>query len=288
MTTTPTSRRIATRGVDVARVVLPLDGSLEAERALGAARWLSDGLDASLEIVHVTSRREDVATSHHLGELADAHGAQCTVLAADHVADALASHVVAGLPALVCIATHGRDRSSAIVGSTAATLVDLLHDPIVLVGPQAQTAPPDASAPVVVAVGGRAEDHDLVHIASQWATRLARRLVLATVVEPAPATLRGEHLPSRAHGPADPDVYLTELMAPLQRVGIEVTGEVISDPVSVDGGIVGWLQRTPTAMVVMGSSHRSGVGRLLHGATAARVAHDSPCPVLVAELGWRR
>lgn len=234
---------MVTAAIDVARVLLPLDGSPDAERALEVARWLSDGLDASLEIVHVTSHRLDGATSRHLAQLADAHGAQCTLLATDHVADALAGHAVAGQPALVCLATHGRDRSSAIVGSTAATLVDLLHDPIVLVGPQTQTARPDVSAPVVVAVGGQAEDHDLVHIAAQWATRLARRLVLATVVEPAPETLRGEHLPSRAHGPADPDVYLAELMAPLERTDIAVSTEVINDPVSVDGGLVGWLRR---------------------------------------------
>lgn len=289
MTTASEPRPTSAAAIDVARVVIPLDTSPASERALGVAEWLGTSLGAPLEVVHVASRQhDDMSTQADLTALANGHGAKCTVLSEDHVADALAAYIVAGDPALVCLATHGRDRSSAIIGSTAASLVDLLHEPTVLVGPKAENAVPELSAPIVVAVGGQAEDEDLLQLAAQWATQLARPLVVVTVVEPAPDTLRGDQLPSRAHGPADPAAYLATLMAPLQAAGIAVSAEVIDDAVSIGAGLLGWLHRAPAAVLVVGAHHRRRLGRLLHGATAAHVAHVAPCPVLVVELDWRR
>ena len=39
-------------------------------------------------------------------------------------------------------------------------------------------------------------------------------------------------------------------------------------------------------LVVVGSSHRSALGRLLPGTTAERLLHDAPCPVAVAPRGY--
>jgi nucleotide-binding universal stress UspA family protein len=41
------------------------------------------------------------------------------------------------------------------------------------------------------------------------------------------------------------------------------------------------------AAVVVGSSHRGRIGRVLPGGTAERLLHGSPCPVAVAPLGYR-
>jgi len=40
-------------------------------------------------------------------------------------------------------------------------------------------------------------------------------------------------------------------------------------------------------LIVIGSSHRGRLGRILMGDTAAAVMHDAPCPVLVAPKGYR-
>lgn len=40
------------------------------------------------------------------------------------------------------------------------------------------------------------------------------------------------------------------------------------------------------SLIVIGSSHRGGVGRVLAGTTAERLLHGSPCPVAVAPAGF--
>jgi nucleotide-binding universal stress UspA family protein len=45
-------------------------------------------------------------------------------------------------------------------------------------------------------------------------------------------------------------------------------------------------EREDAALVVVGSSRRSGAGRVLAGATALRLLHGSPCPIAVVPRGW--
>src|ERR687885_718966 len=45
-------------------------------------------------------------------------------------------------------------------------------------------------------------------------------------------------------------------------------------------------ERESAALLVLGSSHRSAVGRVLAGTTAERLLHGSPCPVAVAPRGF--
>ena len=39
-------------------------------------------------------------------------------------------------------------------------------------------------------------------------------------------------------------------------------------------------------LIVVGSSRRSGVGRVLAGSTALRLMHGAPCPVAAVPAGW--
>jgi len=45
-------------------------------------------------------------------------------------------------------------------------------------------------------------------------------------------------------------------------------------------------EREGAAAIVIGSSHRGDVGRVLAGTTAERLLHGAPCPVLVAPRGY--
>jgi hypothetical protein len=108
------------------------------------------------------------------------------VIQGDAVADvivAASNHDGIGLP---CLATHGRDRSATVLGSVAAAVLDRATEPVMLVGPQARP-PCAADAPVVAAVEDGVADGAVVDVAVGWATALGRRLVIATVVRPAPA-----------------------------------------------------------------------------------------------------
>lgn len=46
-------------------------------------------------------------------------------------------------------------------------------------------------------------------------------------------------------------------------------------------------ERSGAELIVVGSTHRHGVGRVIPGATGDRLLHGSACPIAVAPAGWR-
>lgn len=272
-----------TEPVKVTRIVVPLDGSPFAERALPVANWVAGVTDAKVHLVEVVASAEeaedvirylDSVGRHH-------HATSWDVLQSDDVPQALVNAVAGAPHGLVCLATHGRDRSAALVGSVAASLLDRSAQTALLVGPQAR-ARHALDATVVAAVDGSTRDEAVVHVALGWAARLTRPLVIATVAEPAPA-LHDRAVRHRAHGPADPERYLAALAERVSGTHVAVDTLAIYDPVSVAEGLVPLLEQT-AALVVLGSRHRHGMPRMVLGSHAARIVHDAAVPALVVPL----
>jgi nucleotide-binding universal stress UspA family protein len=265
--------------VEITSVVAFLDGSPFAERALPTARWVADRLGAVLRLVEVASTEEAAENAQrYLGAVARReHAAGWDAIKSDDVAAALAE-TVASPAALGCLASHGRDRSAALVGSVAAAVLDRSRDPMLLAGPRCRPVGA-ADAPVVVAVDGTSADEAVVGSALGWAARLDRRLLVVTVAEPAPPPYR-EGGARRARGPADPEAYLAGLADRAGGSGRTVDTQVVYDPVSVRDGLVPVLDRT-AALVVLGTHHRHGVARIVMGSQAARIVHDTTVPALV-------
>ncbi len=271
--------------VEVGHIVVPLDGSPFAERALPVAAAVAAGLGADIHLVEVVPWREGEegceAAIRYLDSVSRRQRATgWDVVQHDDVGQAL-SESVAGFPdRMACIATHGRDRSAAVLGSVAASLLERSDRPAVLVGPggRAVTA---ADAPVVVAVDGTGGDEVLVPVALGWAARLGRRLEIVTVAEPAPAGHRDDAAP-RAWGPAEPETYVESLVGRAEGAGVTVASRVVYDPVGVRDGLVPLLDRT-AALFVLGSGRGRGVPRVL-GSHAARVVHDAALPALAVPL----
>jgi nucleotide-binding universal stress UspA family protein len=157
---------------------------------------------------------------------------------------------------------------------------------MLLVGPEAVA--PSASAPVVVAVDGTRADDQLMEVALGWAAALDRRLVMVTVVEPAPPMIGGDHPAERSIGPVDVAACHRALLDRASGSGVAVEAVVVDDPISVHDGLERWLPTIGPALVVAGTHRRHGVARLVHGDHAAQIARTSPGPVLVVELGYRR
>src|SRR5512132_873811 len=152
--------------VDIGRVVVPVDGSPFAERALPVAVWAAHALGAEIHLIEVVSGARDTAAAiRYLDGLARLHAAwSWDVARGEDVGDTIVAATRGEPPGLACLATHGRDRRATVLGSTASAVLDRGTDPVMLVGPQAR--PPRAGdAPVVVAVDGAASDHALVDIA---------------------------------------------------------------------------------------------------------------------------
>lgn len=266
------------------KVLVALDGSLFAERAIAPAAWLAAATGARLELWSAVHSSADVdERRRHVKALAEPYSASWDVVVADRTIEAIAEAGDGDRHRLVCLATHGRDRSAGLAHSVSAGVVAGSAGPVLLVGPKVL---PTASADhrLVACVDGTTESEGIVPIAIAWAAALHRDLTIMTVAEPVPESLRHPDTYPRMHGPhGDADGYVDSL-ATAWSGPVTVTGEVVYDPVDVDGAIVGALAGDPAGLVVMGTRRPQGLRRLVFGSTAAAVAHRSPAPVLVVPL----
>jgi nucleotide-binding universal stress UspA family protein len=164
----------------------------------------------------------------------------------------------------------------------AVSLLARANQPIVLVGPVARRVTA-ADAPIVVAVDGTTQDDVLVSVALGWAARLGRRLEIVTVAKPAPHWYMDGARPRQAWGPAEPERYVESLAARAEGAGVAVAARAIYDPVNVRDGLVPFLDRT-AALVVVGSRHREGLGRMVLGSHSVHIVHDAAVPALVVPV----
>jgi nucleotide-binding universal stress UspA family protein len=265
------------------KVLVALDGSLFAERAIAPAAWLAAAIGAQLELwsaVHSSADLDD--RRRHIKALAEPHGAWWDVVVADRTIEAIAEAGDGDRHRLVCLATHGRDRSAGLAHSVSAAVMAASEGPVVLVGPKVL---PDASARRLIAcVDGSTESEVIVPTAIAWAAALHLDVTILTVAEPVPESLRHPGTYPRMHGPhGNADAYVGSL-ADTWSGPVPVRGEVLYDPVDVDGAIVDSLAADPAGLVVMGTRRPHGLRRLVFGSTAAAVAHRSPAPVLVVPI----
>ena len=271
------------------RVVVPVDGSPFAERALPVACWVTGVLGAPLHLVEVVDDGGDTDHAiHYLADLARRYNAASWHVArGERPRTAIAAATGAEPPSLACLATHGRDRNASTLGSVAMQVLDDATEPVLLVGPRAR--PPCADdAPVVAAVDGTPGDRAVVRVAAEWAARLRRRLVVLTVAEPIATGPRLHRPARRARGPADPRACVSLLAAEAMTDGTglgpgDVEARVVRDPVSVRDAVVDHVGRT-TALLVVGTHRRT---RPLHGVLGRhvpRIVHDIEVPALIVPL----
>ena len=276
----------APSAVDV--ILVPLDGSPFAERALPVAERLAERLDAEIHLLSAVGRETDVSVREaDLRSIELPGGRLHRRVVVDHDPAAAVLERVGELTrVVVCLSSHGRGRSAAVVGSVAGDVVARSSDPVVVVGPSiddiAPWVPKDVPrSGVVVAVDETPASALLVPVALRWAELLREPLTVVTVAEPVPEPFG--NVPARRRlGPED-DVaaFLDSLVAPLRASGADVATRAIWDPISAADGMRSYLREHPATLVVVGSRGRHGFDRLVFGSVAAGVIHGSPAPVLV-------
>jgi nucleotide-binding universal stress UspA family protein len=271
--------------VDIAHIVVPLDGSPFAERALAVADWVAAAVGAAVQLVQVVAFDDDEGAEGAIRYLDSAcrqrHAASWDVVQRNDVALALADAVAGSPKRMACLATHGWGRGPGI-GAVAVSLLERSNRPLLLVGPVAG-AVTAVDAPVVVAVDGTARDELLVPVALGWAARLARRLDIVTVAEPTPPRRLESARPWPAHRPAGPGTYVESLAARARTSGVAVVPRVVYDRVSVGEGLVPLLDRG-AALVVLGSRRLQSRRRMVPGSQAERIVNGAAVPALVVPL----
>ena len=261
-------------------LIVPLDGSLDAELALPHARALAGG--DPVVLMTAIWRGEPVAPRRYLearatqlvGEPVHTH-----VSMDDRPAQAIAMLAQAESPSLICMATHGRNAvSQAVLGSTAEAVMRTTTEPVLLIGPNAPYQRDRADAGnLVVAVDGPETAEAIVPVAAGFAEHHHLHLWTVQVIPPAPFPFVADaDVPSQPdHGPG-----VDAAVATLTREHLTTETKLLIGIEPADA-IVKFALELPASIVVVGNHARHGLARIALGSTAMRVVHRSPCPVLV-------
>jgi nucleotide-binding universal stress UspA family protein len=259
-------------------IVVPLDGSTFAERALRPAGEVARR--AGAHVVVMTARYGGVVVEpkRYLEEAARAAGIDDSepVVVEGRLA-ASAIHLVAGehAEAVVVMTTHAREGlGQALFGSVAQEVLRTAPPPTLLVGPSVPDEPVHLGE-LIVCLDGSTLALAILPFAAAWARDLHLDVVLLRVSEPEPASTV-----------QDPDPVLRDL-ADLQRVASEfeptcgpVRCEVLHHE-RVAEAIVEFARNHPRALLALTTHGRTGLARLAAGSVAIAVVRDAHCPVLV-------
>jgi nucleotide-binding universal stress UspA family protein len=243
-------------------VLVPLDGSEAAVRALRTADVLAERFSANLDTITVVD-----------GDRVERRrGSVAAAVARRH----------AELPApLVTMATHGRGRlAGALAGSVARSVLQRTAAPMIVLGPQADNPgwsprprswPAPLSVPrVVVCVDTTDASEQILPVAVQWADALDASLTILTVADGDAGWVRRDQIEA--------------LVERWSGAGVDVDGHVQIDPIDVAEGVRAHLAQRPAGLVALASHARDGLERVRLGATAAGIVRASVVPVLVAPV----
>ncbi|MFN3254788.1 MAG: universal stress protein [Ilumatobacter sp.] len=266
-------------------IVVPLDGSPFAERAIRPACALAARLDAA-RIVLLTCEPDDAdEAKRRLDELAGLHSSgveiETRVVGIGQPGDVILETVSTEPEAILCMATRGRGGlGAALLGSVALGVVRKSTRPLILVGPRCGTALlPSERGRLLVCSDGSEFSNSILPIADTWSELLDLRPWLTEVVGP-------DENPEPSYRP----VPNREIEAAKQRLGVLSTRFVSStdEPgIEVLHGTPGhsiaeFAERLPAALIAIASHGRTGLTRLTMGSVATEIVRHAPCPVLIS------
>lgn len=249
-------------------VVVPLDGSELAERALTPGAWLAERFGAELHLLSAdVSSAERLWFEDYLESVAQKVRATAThSLRTPDLAAAARTVTGDARSGLLCMATHGRSRSAAILGSTFLSVAVASSEPLVAVGPSA-AVPADDPRRIVACLDGSFLAELILPTAAAWARALGARLSLITVTDD-----------------EDPhhDEYLQRSARREDLGGLtDVDTLTLRTSARPHDAIVDHLGEQPATLVAATTHARTGFDRARLGSVVARIIHDSPVPVLV-------
>jgi nucleotide-binding universal stress UspA family protein len=255
-------------GAPATELVVALDGSAFAERAIDVADALAAASGLPLRLVAVRSSPADLsATESYLARIAR-HRARVTdvsVAITDDVAAGLVGELAHG--GLLVLATHARRAvGEVLVGSVADRLLASVDRPLLLVGPAAGAPDPDFATIVVPDDGGVHSAALRPHVIA-WCEHLQ---AVPWVVQALPITN------------VDPELGVLE-SAHVRRVakllGPSAGWEALhgSDPAA---DIVTHATECRAGLIAMAVPARHRFGADVGGGVALQVVRHAPCPVL--------
>lgn len=271
------------RSIDT--LLVPVDRSHDSWRALDLACGLGTILRAKVAVVEVVAFDDIVAPIAEM--LASECAERPSVVSARTRGLEVETTVVCGAdPAdsvrgllhepysLAVMASHGRGRTAALVGSVASGLIAVGSRAVLCVGPSvtdAHLAGKRWSGPVVVTVDGSELSERALPEAARWADHFG---VLPWIVEVHEPNSRSMVDVLETAYPA----RLAESLGHGQRSTVQyeaLHGDHVAETVGQFAG------DSDASLIVAATQGRTGLERLVLGSTAAGFVRHAPCPVLL-------
>jgi nucleotide-binding universal stress UspA family protein len=256
-------------------VIVPLDGSEIAERAIAPATGLARREGSSITLVGVVT--DDGVDEHrrYLHDVADRVGpavGDIRLIVAQDAALGILRVVHERAGALLCMASHGRSGlREVLLGSVARDVLRATSRPVLVVGGHCREGELATEKLLVCIDGSEVSEWILPH-AVAWAQAFGFELWLAQVLESAtPAAAGRDVLESN---------YLRSLVARLGDRGVKAEWDVLHGP-DVARAVGDYARDQDMSLLALSTHGHTGWARLAVGGTASRLMHESPCPVLV-------
>ncbi len=265
----------------VATVVVPLDGSLAAERALPTALDLVHGLEAELVLFRAAWDADGTVERAALHELVRRSGVPRAraIVAHGFPEEPLVQLVKRDPDAVVCMTTRGHTGLGAtLFGSVAEQVLGHVDGPVVLIGPGCRSTPSAlAGGRLVFCFDGSATSAALAPTVIAWATALDLAVHVAMVLHHDGEYL-GDHLATADRQAAQ------ALVEQLRTAGLVVRLHLL-DGIDPARAIDAFARDLPAALVAT-ATHGAGTGIIESalGSVATRITRHSPCPVLVRRV----
>jgi nucleotide-binding universal stress UspA family protein len=265
-------------------VVVPLDGSEFAERALRPACALAAQLPRGrVSIVMVNPENAEDAERYlrdRAGLFANVVDVGLHVVEHSDAGDGILETAAAVPNSIVCMASHGHGGLRALLDSVAERVICNSTDPMVLVGPECRVSfLPGEAGRMVVCSDGSAFSELIMPIASAWAGHLRLQPWVVEVVAPDEAVVPADE-PARNREVEEAARRLTSLASRLDVRGEPAHWKVLHGA-DLGQSIAGFAARLPAVLIAMATHGRSGLARAALGSVAIDVLRSSPCPVLV-------
>lgn len=285
--TDPTS--LVSSPLQYRHILVPLDGSDDATVALRTARALAARLGATVHTVSaaITAKEKDYLHAKAADAL-DVHPDDKRVytVVSDKPAQAINDRADELGSCLICMTTHGHGRViGSVVGSVARSVMQGHRRPLVVVGRLADrkdyfetTWPEPLSVDrIVVCVDDTPAADAAVTVAADWAKALAMSLTILTVAVPT-VSLSGEDASNQI------EAALQRLCGLVAGRSIDVGAHLAYDPLGPAAGVSTYLSANPAGLLVVSTHARSGVSRLVRGATAASIVAVANVAAVVVPL----
>ena len=294
-------------------LLVPLDGSQLAERALTAAGHLSKAMGSRVTLLHIVERDapREIHGEKHLTAADDAR--KYLQAAAERffpdpariervveleessgVARRIQEHALVSGADLIVMCTHGRSGlRHLLAGSNAQQVIASGNTPVLQVRPQKEGEQVFSLRRVLVPLDGKAEHEPAPDTLVLLARTFDSELHILRVV-PTRQTLRGDSAVAARIAPGaaaalldlsleEAEEYLRRYIDALRKQGVAATGSIERGDAA--NAILAMARRGGIDIIVVATHRKVGADAFWSGSVAARITTRSPVPVLLIPVG---